>query len=59
MIFEFDVGVSTHDLLRSGVIVRHYVRVQVWSESYTDARLTACQMAACGGWMPTACFYIV
>jgi len=51
--WEFDVGVSTHDLLRQGVVVRHYTRVTVSAESYTKARLIACQLSACGGWMPT------
>lgn len=51
--WEFDVGVSTHDLLKEGVTVRHYTRVIVAAESYTVAQVIACQMAACGGWMPT------
>lgn len=51
--WEFDVGVSTHDLLRRGVTVRHYTRVSVVASSYVEAQLTACQLAACGGWMPT------
>lgn len=52
-VWEFDVGVSTHDLLKQGVIVRHYTRVSVDAETYTEARQVACQLAACGGWMPT------
>lgn len=51
--WEFDVGVSTHDLLREGVTVRHYTRVSVSASSYTEARLVACQLAASGNWMPT------
>ena len=51
--WEFDVGVSNHDLLKQGVIVRHYTRVSVATSSYTEARLVACQLAAAGGWMPT------
>jgi hypothetical protein len=51
--WEFDVGVSTHDLLRQGVTVRHYTRVSVAASHYVEARLIACQLAACGGWMPT------
>lgn len=51
--WEFDVGVSNHDLLREGVVVRHYTRVNVTAETYTEARLVACQLAAAGGWMPT------
>lgn len=54
MTWEFDIGVSTHDLLRDGVTVRHWTRVHVAAGSYAEARLIACQMAACGGWMPTA-----
>lgn len=52
-VWEFDVGVSNHDLLKDGVTVRHYTRVTVAAETYTEARLVACQLAACGGWMPT------
>lgn len=51
--WEFDIGVSTHDLLREGVVVRHYTRVSVSAETYVEARLVACQLAAAGGWMPT------
>lgn len=51
--WEFDVGVSTHDLLREGVVVRHYTRVSVFASSHVEARLVACQLAAAGGWMPT------
>lgn len=51
--WEFDVGVSNHDLLKEGVVVRHYTRVSVWAETYAEARLIACQVAAAGGWMPT------
>lgn len=54
----FDVGVSNHDLLRAGITVRHFTRVVVWSTSFVDAKLTACQMAACGGWMPTSATYV-
>lgn len=51
--WEFDVGVSTHDLLKEGVTVRHYTRVSVSAVTYVEARLVACQVAAAGGWMPT------
>lgn len=51
--WEFDVSVSNHDLLKEGVVVRHYTRVSVWAETYVEARLVACQLAACGSWMPT------
>lgn len=52
-IYEFDVGVSTHDRLRRGERVAAYRRVTVAGDSYTDAALLACQMAACDGAMPT------
>ena len=51
--WEFDVGVTTHDLLKESVVVRHYTRVSVSAATYVEARLLACQVAACGGWMPT------
>lgn len=53
MIFEFDVAVSTHDLLKLGVVRRHWTRVTVFAVDYQQGRLIALQMAACGGWMPT------
>lgn len=45
-VWEFDVGVSTHDLLRVGVTVHHYRRVRVVEDGYQRAALLACQMAA-------------
>ena len=51
--WEFDVGVSTHDLLKQGVTVRHFTRVTVSASTHAEARCVAAQMAACGGWMPT------
>lgn len=57
-VFTFDVGVSTHGLLREGVTVRHHTRVTVASEDFLSAQLMACQMAACGGWMPTEVSYM-
>ena len=44
--WEFDVAVSTHDLLRRGVVVADYRRVVIEAESYEDASLTAYGMAA-------------
>lgn len=53
-VWEFDVGVSTHDLLQAGVPVADYRRVTVAAASYTDAALLACQLAAAvDGAMPT------
>lgn len=57
-IWEFDVGVSTHDLLREGCVVRHYTRVQVAATTYAEAQNTAAALAACGGWMPTVTIYV-
>lgn len=51
--WEFDVGVSTHDLLKAGVCVDHWTLVQVAAPTHLEAQLIACQMAAAGGWMPT------
>lgn len=51
--WEFDVGVSTHDLLKNGIVVHHWTLVHVAAPNHLEARLIACQMAAAGGWMPT------
>jgi hypothetical protein len=44
-VFNFDVGVTTHDLLKQGVTVDHYRRVVVAAEDYTETAVIACQMA--------------
>jgi hypothetical protein len=44
-VFTFDVGVTTHDLLKRGVTVHHYRRVDVAAEDHTEAAVIACQMA--------------
>lgn len=51
--WDFYVGVSTHDLLKRGITVRHYTYVQVAARTYAEAQDIAVAMAACGGWMPT------
>lgn len=50
IVWEFDVGVTTQELLHQGVIVDHYVLVQVAAGSYLEASLTAIQMAWCVGY---------
>lgn len=57
MIWEFDVAVSTHDLLRRGVCVADYRRVTVEAVGYLDASLAALQIAAADGAMPTDLLY--
>jgi len=52
-VFEFDVGVSTHDWLRVGVTVRHRTVVTVAATTRDEAALITAQVASCGGWMPT------
>jgi hypothetical protein len=49
--WEFDVGVTTHDLLKEGVVVAKWIRVYVWSEDAMDAHLLACQIAGCHGYV--------
>lgn len=44
MVYQFDIGVSTHDLLSKGILVDHYVRVELEAPSYYDASLLAIQM---------------
>jgi hypothetical protein len=54
--WEFDVGVTTHALLKEGVLVHHYRRVHVAARSLHEAELLACQLAAHpNGVMPTEC----
>lgn len=52
-VWSFHVGVSTHDLLKRGIVVHHYTWVTVAATTYAEAQDTAAAMAACGGWMPT------
>ena len=58
-VWEFDVGVSTHDLLRIGCIVHHYTRVEVAARTLAEAQDTAAALAACGGWMPTVTIFVL
>lgn len=51
--YEFDVDVSTHDLLKNGVVVADRRRVCVVGESYLNASLTALQLAVVDGALPT------
>lgn len=54
-VFSFDVGVTTHDLMKQGVLVSHYRRVVVADDDHTSAAITACQMAALHGGYVTEC----
>lgn len=54
--YSFDVEVSTHELLKAGVLAgrffgspAHHHRVVVAATSFTEARLVAAQMASCHG----------
>lgn len=49
--WEFDVAVTTHELLQQGVTAAAYVLVQVEAPNYTEAELVACQMAYCVGYV--------
>lgn len=49
-VWEFDVGVATHELLQQGVLVDHYVLVRVAADSYLEASLLAIQMAGVVGY---------
>jgi hypothetical protein len=48
--WEFDVGVTTQEDLKRGVLVDHYVLVQVEADDYLEASLSAIQMAWCVGY---------
>lgn len=54
-VFEFDVAVSSHDLLRHGVIEADYVNVHVAAPTRNEAALLACDMASIYG-MVTGCY---
>lgn len=54
--WEFDVGVTTHDLLKAGQTVAQWVRVVVWSDDVMDASVTAGQIVGCHGYV-TAILY--
>jgi hypothetical protein len=54
-IYEFDVAVSTHDLLRKGITEATLVSVQVEAEDHCTASLIATQMASVVG-MPTTLY---
>lgn len=63
MIYSFDATVSSHDLLKSGVVEarlpgsehRHH-RVVVAAEDRDTAALLACQMVACTSGIPTGLY---
>ena len=55
MVFEFDVAVSTHVLLKLGVVRRHWTRVTVFAADYQDPRsaFDSGKMKELFGWTPS------
>lgn len=53
----FEASISSHDLLRQGVLEERTVRVAASADSHNEARLVACQMASLRGFV-TECEYI-
>lgn len=51
MRWEFDVAVTTHDLLKVGVVAARWVRVVIWSDDAMDAHVLAGQMVGCHGYV--------
>lgn len=49
-VYEFDVGITTHELLQEGVLVAQWIPVQVEAPSWVDASLLAIQIAGCHGY---------
>lgn len=49
-VYEFDVGITTHELLQEGVLVAEWVWVQVEGPSWVEASCTAIQLAGCHGY---------
>ncbi len=50
-VWEFDVGVTTHELLQKGVTVAQWVRVHVWSDDAIEAHIIAGQIVGCHGYV--------
>ncbi|MBK1785126.1 hypothetical protein [Prauserella cavernicola] len=57
MTWEFDVGVTTHELLQQGVTVAQWARVDVAASSYLEAAQLAIQMGGVVGYA-TDCVYV-
>lgn len=55
--WEFDVGVTTHELLQLGVTVAQWVRVHVAADSHLEAAEIAIQMGGIVGYA-TDCLYL-
>lgn len=55
--WQFDVGVTTHELLQQGVTVAQWTRVQVTAPSYLEASEIAIQMGGIVGYA-TDCLYV-
>lgn len=49
-VWEFDIGITTHELLPQGVLVNQWINVRVVAESYLEASRTAIQMGMCHGY---------
>lgn len=50
-VWEFDVGVTTHEALKEGHTVLWWFNTRVLADSYMEASLTAAQMGACHGYV--------
>lgn len=57
MLWEFDVGITTHDGLKAGITVEYYTWVQVWADDFYEASLLAAQMAHGHDQYVTECLY--
>lgn len=53
MVYTFDVGVTTHELMKQQWLVDHYVRVELEAPNYHDASLLAIQMGFVVGYATT------
>lgn len=45
MEYQFDVGVSSHAGLKTGIVVEYWTLVTVEADHFYEASLIACQMA--------------
>lgn len=56
-VWEFDVGVTTHEDLKEGCTVLWWFNTRVEADTYMEASLVAAQMAHVGDLYVTECRY--
>lgn len=54
MIWEFDIALTTHDLLKRGVLAHRWTTVRVHASTFEEGRLVATQIVSCHGYVTDA-----